>query len=106
MIVGAALKSNLCTNDGPIRDAIWRRYIGDDRAAFDQLPATKVTYLFGDLPPTLVAAAEIVAFGRQHAEARDGWVRRAHRPVLLREGILARLPPQEWAADGEIRSRP
>ena len=66
----------------------------------------KVTYLFGDLPPTLVAAAEIVAFGRQHAEARDGWVRRAHRPVLLREGILARLPPQEWAADGEIRWPP
>ena len=62
----------------------------------------KVTYLFGDLPPTLVAATEIVAFCRQHADARDGWVRRAHRPVLLREGILARLPPQEWAADGEI----
>jgi hypothetical protein len=39
MIVGAALKSNLCTNDGTIRDAIWRRYIGDDWAAFDQLPA-------------------------------------------------------------------
>ena len=39
MIVGAALKSNLRTNDGTIRDAIWRRYIGDDWAAFDQLPA-------------------------------------------------------------------
>ncbi|MBS0559923.1 MAG: hypothetical protein JSR21_07705 [Proteobacteria bacterium] len=39
MSVGVSLKSDLCTNDGTIRDAIWRRYIGDDWAAFDQLPA-------------------------------------------------------------------
>ena len=63
----------------------------------------KVTYLFGDLPPTSAAAAEIVAFGRQHAASADGWVRRAQRPALLREGILARLPPPQWEADDEIR---
>jgi len=62
----------------------------------------KVTYLFGDLPPTPDAAADIAAFALQHAHAVDGWVPRADRPPTLREGILARLPPLAWATDGEI----
>lgn len=38
MIAHAASNAKACSNDGTIRDAIWRRYAGDDWAAFDQLP--------------------------------------------------------------------
>lgn len=62
----------------------------------------KVGYLFGDLPPTPEAVAEITAFAALYESWPDGWVRRAERPPLLRESILARLPPLEWARDGEI----
>ena len=31
-------KAGRRTNDGTIRDRIWRRYAGDDWAAFDELP--------------------------------------------------------------------
>ena len=62
----------------------------------------KVSYLFGDLAPTHEAAAEITAFARQHAEAKTGWLMRPQRPPRLRGSILARLPPLDWARDGEI----
>ncbi len=75
---------------------------GQRACAIGVMAPGKVTYLFGDLPPTSDAAAEIVAFGRQHGCTVDGWVRRVERPPLLREGILERLPPLDWARDGEI----
>jgi hypothetical protein len=34
----AAARTSRRTNDGTVRDLIWRRYAGDDWAAFDQLP--------------------------------------------------------------------
>jgi hypothetical protein len=34
----AAAQHHGVSNDGTIRDEIWRRYAGDDWAAFDQLP--------------------------------------------------------------------
>lgn len=38
-IRAAALLKSTTSNDGTIRDLIWRRYAGDDWAAFDQLPS-------------------------------------------------------------------
>lgn len=35
----ALAKAHATTNDGTIREEIWRRYPGDDWAAFDELPA-------------------------------------------------------------------
>lgn len=35
----SAAAAKRASNDGTIRDAIWRRFAGDDWTAFDQLPA-------------------------------------------------------------------
>jgi predicted metal-binding protein len=56
----------------------------------------KVGYLFGDLPPDVAGAADLLAVARVHASRPDGFLPRAARPERLRTGILARLPPLHW----------
>ena len=60
----------------------------------------KVSYLFGDLTPDTEGAADLLAAARAHAARPDGYLARASRPERLRTGILARLPPLQWAAEG------
>ena len=62
----------------------------------------RVGYLFGDLPPTMAAGIACADLASRYAAAAHGHLRRCDRPSLLREGILARLPPLAWATGTEI----
>lgn len=52
----------------------------------------KTTIMFGDLSP-LESAADILQLGEQYYASPDGIVPRQERPLVLRKGILARIPP-------------
>jgi len=60
----------------------------------------KVGYVFGDLPEDASGAADLLAVARAHAQRPDGYLPRSCRPERLRAGILARLPPLAWTANG------
>ncbi len=62
----------------------------------------KVGDLFGDLPPDANAASAVTTLAARYVKAPNGYLPRASRPTLLRDGILARLPPVDWAGSGEI----
>jgi predicted metal-binding protein len=65
----------------------------------------RFTYLFGDLVALRDAMAIADAFA-VYAARPDGLVERFERPVALRAGILARVPPPGWVGpllDGEAQ---
>jgi predicted metal-binding protein len=70
--------------------------------AIGLMAAGKVGYVFGDLPPDASAAAAIAEVAASYAASPNGFQPRAARPPLLQAGILARLPPLDWARGGEI----
>ncbi len=60
--------------------------------------AGKPTYYFGDLLATTETAAQVLTCARLYADNADGALPRSQRPVCLRGGILAKLPPLVSAA--------
>jgi predicted metal-binding protein len=63
------------------------------RSCAISLAATgKYTYLFGDLP-ALESAAAILECADLYVNSDNGYLPWANRPQLLKNGILARIPP-------------
>lgn len=52
----------------------------------------KATLMFGDLQP-LASAVDVLKLGEQYFASADGIVPRQERPKVLKQGILARIPP-------------
>ena len=66
--------------------------------------AGKYLYYFGDLSADAETAEHILACAQLHAATADGTLLRNDRPLRLRNGILARIPPlvaTPMAAQGE-----
>jgi predicted metal-binding protein len=57
--------------------------------------AGKTTYLFGGLVAEEACAQDVLGCARLHEASPDGMVARDTRPGLLREGVLARIPPPQ-----------
>jgi predicted metal-binding protein len=54
----------------------------------------KWSYLFGDLDPDIEGTADaILACAEIHAADPDGFIKLKSRPVQIRKGLLARIPP-------------
>jgi predicted metal-binding protein len=53
---------------------------------------SKITYLFGDLPP-LESAADLLTLGELYIDSEDGYILPAKMPKLLRDRRFARIPP-------------
>jgi len=58
----------------------------------------RYTYVFGDLDPAL-GAEEVLACIRTYREQEHGYMLWRERPESLRRGIVARIPPADWAPD-------
>jgi predicted metal-binding protein len=52
----------------------------------------KTTLVFGDLPP-LESAADLLKLGEQYYASSDGIVSWKERPEVLKNGLIARVPP-------------
>jgi predicted metal-binding protein len=52
----------------------------------------KTTLVFGDLPP-LDSAADLLKLGEQYYASGDGIVSWKERPEVLKNGLIARVPP-------------
>lgn len=53
----------------------------------------KHAYLFGDLTPGAETAGQVIDCAKLHQGTSDGVMLRGERPELLRNGMIARLPP-------------
>ena len=53
----------------------------------------KVSYLFGDLEPTEAHAAAVLDCALQFSQRPGGTFGRVERPALMRNSVLARIPP-------------
>jgi predicted metal-binding protein len=66
---------------------------GCNRACVIALAApNKTTLMFGDLAP-LQSASAVLELAEQYHTSADGIVPRQKRPEVLKQGILARIPP-------------
>jgi predicted metal-binding protein len=52
----------------------------------------KTTLVFGDLPP-LESAADLLQLGAQYHSSSDGIVSWKERPEVLKNGLIAKVPP-------------
>jgi predicted metal-binding protein len=67
--------------------------------------ATRFTFLFGDLDPAKHAGDVVDAFVMYRAR-QDGFLDRAERPEIMRNGILARVAPPGWRGNLVVRENP
>jgi hypothetical protein len=88
------LSSKSRTNDGTVRDAIWRRYAGDDWAAFDQLPPA-IRRRLTDHAYDAWAVNALMLW--RHYRRLHGTVARAERALLRYFDFCERLERRAFA---------